>query len=150
MPSYSIEIQNTVSRYKLSISRLKRIASQILKTLKWKQAKITIRLVSDRKIQPINKRYLKHDRPTDVISFVYAPGVGDLVISLDTTVRQAREYGNSFFYELCFYICHGFLHLMGYSDKTSKQAAWMDRKQKAVLKKIGIKHGDSKKPGHRS
>lgn len=152
MPSYSIEIQNTVSRYKISLTQLHRVASKILKTLRCKQAALSILLVSDRKIQPINKRYLNHDCATDVISFPYKvrPLTGDLVISLDTTARQAKDYGNSFDYELCFYICHGILHLMGHSDKTAKQAAWMDRKQKAVLKKIGIKNGDSKNTRARS
>jgi probable rRNA maturation factor len=148
---YSIEIQNTVSRYKIPQARLKKRTAAILKALGWKTAAVSIVLVSDRKIRPLNKRYLNHDRATDVISFSQLEGkalgakqkvplLGDLVISLDTTARQAKEYGNSFDYELCFYICHGILHLMGHSDATPKQAAAMDRKQKAVLKKIRVKN----------
>ena len=65
--------------------------------------------------------------------------LGDLVVSLDTTKRQSAEYGNSFDYELAFYICHGILHLMGYDDKTKADAERMDKKQKQILKKIGMK-----------
>lgn len=146
MPSYSIEIRNAVSRHKIPSHKVKRVAARILKTLGWKQAELGILLVSDRAIRVLNKRYLRHDRSTDVMAFSYGgqsskKGIGllgDLVISLDTTARQAKQYGNSFFYELCFYVCHGVLHLTGYSDGTPKQAALMDRKQKAILKKIGI------------
>ena len=105
-------------------------------------------LVTDRQIRPINKRHLGHDWATDVISFSQLEGkaikgspktvpfLGDLVISLDTTARQAKEYGNDFFYELCFYVCHGVLHLMGHTDETKKEAAAMERKQKSILKRI--------------
>ena len=150
MPSYKIEIQNTASRYKIPQAKLKRAAVGILKSLGWRKAALSIRLVTDRQIRPINKRHLGHDWATDVISFSQLEGrslkpapqtvpfLGDLVISLETTARQAKEYENDFFYELCFYLCHGILHLMGHSDKTSKQAAQMERKQKAILKKLKI------------
>ena len=136
---YQIEIQNTAGRRKVPQKKLKRIAAQILKSLGWKQAGLSVLLVSDRKIRVYNKRYLRHDRPTDVIAFGYGNGQGDLIISLDTTARQAVEYGNSFFYELCFYLCHGILHLMGYDDHTAKEARRMEKKQAAILKKIGVR-----------
>ncbi|MFY9477605.1 MAG: rRNA maturation RNAse YbeY, partial [Aquabacterium sp.] len=50
----------------------------------------------------------------------------------------AAQYENDFFYELAFYLCHGVLHLMGYSDQTKRQAHWMGHKQEAVLKGIGV------------
>jgi probable rRNA maturation factor len=152
MVSYPIEIQNTAPRHKVSEAKLKRAAAGILKALGWKKAEISVMLVTDRQIRLINKRHLGHDWTTDVISFSQLEGkplkaspktipfLGDLVISLDTTARQAKEYGNDFFYELCFYLCHGILHLMGQDDATRKQAEAMERKQKAVLKKIRIKN----------
>lgn len=157
MPSYSIEIQNTTAR-KVSVPKLKRAAAGILKSLGWRRAAVSLMLVTDRQIRPINRTHLGHDWATDVISFSQLEGkalksspktvpfLGDLVISLDTTARQAKEYGNDFFYELCFYVCHGILHLMGHSDETSKEAAAMDRKQKAILKKIGIENNVTRAP----
>ena len=61
-----------------------------------------------------------------------------MIISLDTTLRQAKEYGNGFLYELAFYICHGMLHLMGYDDKTPADAKRMWDKQTKILRKIGV------------
>jgi probable rRNA maturation factor len=158
MPAYQIEIQQRFSRYKISEAQLKRAASGILKALGWKKAAVSIVLVSDKQIRPINKKHLGHDWATDVISFSQiegkalkaspktAPFLGDLVISLETTARQAEEYGNDFFYELCFYVCHGILHLMGHSDATVKLAKRMENKQKTILKKIGIKNSVTRSP----
>ncbi len=71
--------------------------------------------------------------------------LGDIIISIDTTARQAEEYGNDFLYELAFYLCHGILHLMGHDDSTKAQAERMWAKQTNVLKKIGINQGKTKK-----
>lgn len=136
-------------KYRLSVHRLRTTACAVLQKLGWEKAAVSIWLVGDRQIRSLNKQYLKHDRATDVIAFSQLEGralkgsaggvfLGDLVISLDRAARQAVEYKNPFFYELAFYLCHGILHLMGYSDASKKQALWMERKQAAVLKKIGI------------
>ena len=109
--------------------------------LKVPGAKLGILLCSDREIAGYHKKYLNVSGPTDVISF---GGVekgqpdGNLVISLDTTARQAKEYGNSFEYELLFYIAHGLLHLLGWEDETKVQREKMWSKQAALLKKMGI------------
>ncbi len=129
---------------------LRMTAGKILEELGWKKAALSLWLVGDRQIRRLNQQHLKHDRSADVIAFSQLEGkklkapaagavfLGDIVISLDTTARQAPEYGNPFFYELAFYLCHGILHLMGHSDQTKKQALRMERRQKAVLEKIGF------------
>ena len=147
------EIQITLAgtrgcRFQVSISRLQRNVKAILKALGWKpDASLSLLLTGDRQVRKLNKKHLGHDWPTDVISFSQLEGkplgvkktascLGDIVISLETTVRQAAEYGNSFDYELHFYICHGILHLMGWDDKSKKEAKKMENKQKAILKKV--------------
>jgi len=149
MPSkFDIRIRSEVRIPSVSVAYLKKTAAQILKLLKWKKAALSVLLVGDPAMRRYNRQYLGHDRTTDVIAFPETrtkrvPGnqavfLGDIVISIPTTRRQAQEYGNSFKYELCFYLCHAILHLMGYCDKTQKEALQMDRKQKRILKKIGI------------
>lgn len=151
MPAFQIDLCNSTKKYSLSLPKWKKNTEKILKALGWKKAGISISFVGDRKSRVVNKEYLNHDWPTDVIAFSQLEGprpkevkdqsvyLGDLVISLDVTARQSKEYGNSFDYELAFYICHGTLHLMGYDDKTPKEAARMEQKQKLILKKCGIK-----------
>ena len=151
--SYSIRVQNQALKYRISEARVVSVTRKILRALGWKSAAVNLLLVTDKKIRRMNKRYLGHDDATDVISFSQweGPGprarlqkgmplLGDVVLSLESVKRQAAEYENSFDYELFFCICHGILHLLGRDDKTARGAAWMERKQKQVLKKTGIRN----------
>ncbi len=155
MPSlYEIQIQIDTRKPKprLSALRLQKNIAAILMALGWKKgASLSLLLTGDRSIRQLNKKHLGHDYATDVISFSQlegkplsskkgAPFLGDIVISLETTARQAAEYGNSFDYELHFYICHGILHLMGWDDQTKKDAKRMENKQKKILENIGMKN----------
>ena len=166
MPDCCIEITNEIPRYRLSKKKIRSTLGKILKVLGWKKAGLGLWLVSDRKMSRLNWQYLHHRGPTDVISFSllerrsrpqkgsdpfyvkrgltpFVSPLGDLIISMDTTARQARQYGNCFEYEFFFYVCHGILHLMGYDDRTPKQAKAMERKQMAILRKIGVKNRQS-------
>ena len=157
MPSpYDIQIQVAARRPRVSTAKLTKNIRAILKSLGWKSAALSLLLTGDREIQRLNTRYLAHDRPTDVIAFSQLEGrslgrksrqpfLGDIVISLETTARQAAEFGNSFDYELHFYICHGILHLMGYDDHTAQDAMKMENRQTRILNKIGISHKKRKK-----
>ena len=148
MKSLDIQIRSETKRYHVSLSRLRNVAKEILKSLGWKEAILSVLLVDDKKIKALNHRYLDHDRPTDVIAFsqlagpgpqMRRPFLGDIVISLETAQQQAKLYDNSFFYELCFYLCHGILHLMGYRDKSADEAKGMEIKQRRILNQIGLK-----------
>src|SRR2546423_10504829 len=62
---------------------------------RWVREDVSIALVSDRESRSLNRRWRGKDRPTDVLSFpLEEPGaLGDVVISIDTARRQAREGG---------------------------------------------------------
>lgn len=81
---------------------------------------IGVRVSDDTTIHEINRRFLQHDYPTDVISFPYhlAPPMveGELVVSIDTAARESVEAGWSVAEELLLYIIHGTLHLVGFDD----------------------------------
>ncbi len=150
MPSnYAVEIQINARKPRVSAARVKKNTAALLKALGWKTAALSLLLVSDRRIRTLNKQYLRHDRPTDVIAFSQLEGkplgpkdrkpfLGDIVISLETAARQAEAFGNTFDYELHFYICHGILHLMGWDDKKKSEANRMNLKQQKLLEKIGV------------
>lgn len=85
---------------------------------------INLLLVSDKEITDLNKKYLKRNYATDVLSFEYnqvdAEGdifVGDVVVSLDKAREQAKEYSNSFEQEVAELAEHGVLHLLGVHHK---------------------------------
>ena len=92
----------------------------------------TLRIVSDRKIRELNRRYRGKDRPTDVLAFPADPApleflsreeaeyLGDLVISADTAASQAREAGVGLDDEIRLLAVHGYLHLLGYDHERDR------------------------------
>lgn len=92
---------------------------------------VSILLTNDKEIHKLNKEYRGKDKPTDVLSFSHIEGLepepwdtslGELVISLDTTAKQSKEYKVSFSEELTRLIVHGILHLFGYDHEGVSKA----------------------------
>lgn len=150
MKKNAIEIllRTEYPRIKVSQKLIKQTILKILRELRLKNVMLSVFLVGDVKMKELNRRYLKHNHTTDVISFGQGKRIkklikkseavflGDIVISLQVAKREAAKYGNSFIKELNLYICHGILHLLGYDDKTAKGSKEMQRKQEKILKEI--------------
>lgn len=94
---------------------------------------------SDDKILEINNQYLQHDYFTDIITFDYSKRKtisGDIFISLDTVVRNAKEYRVSFDAELKRVMIHGILHLCGQNDSSTEEQQQMRAKEDDALRLI--------------
>lgn len=97
---------------------------------------IAVIFCSDNYILDINRRYLRHDYFTDIITFDYCEGdriSGDLFISVDSVRENAHEYGTEFDDELNRVIVHGILHLIGYDDHTEEDIKVMREKENYYL-----------------
>ena len=118
--------------------RLKKALQRISTILGQDELEINFQLVSDRQILSFNRRYLSHDHVTDVISFLMEEkGVlGDIVISVDTAKRQAKEEGHDLLTELKILAIHGLLHLLGYRDKTKLEQKRMWKKTDELLAQV--------------
>lgn len=91
----------------------------------------------------INKRYLKHDTYTDIITFDYTNGdliSGDIFISIERVRENALEFGAEFQDELLRVMCHGILHLMGFKDKTEDDIEIMRSKENEMMKLFHVEH----------
>ena len=80
----------------------------------------------------INKKYLKHDAYTDIITFDYSNGgelAGDIFVSVDRVQENASDLKIDFQEELLRVMAHGVLHLLGYNDKTNKDKEVMREKE---------------------
>lgn len=103
---------------------------------------VSIAVVDDPTIHEINRQYLQHDYPTDVLSFVLEERAsyleGELVVSTDTASRNATEYDWPAKDELLLYVIHGALHLVGYRDKQPEEIAEMRSAEARHLQKLGI------------
>jgi probable rRNA maturation factor len=114
-------------------------------------AEVSLTLVDDEQIHVLNRDYRSVDRPTDVISFALEEGdeptiiggpaemlLGEIVISMETALRQAAEYGHSLEREVAFLALHGMLHLLGYDHMTQEDEKRMFDKQTEILAALGV------------
>ena len=104
---------------------------------------LNVILVADAEMRRLNKRYLSHDRTTDVIAFRYptdpafpageTPAFGDVFVSVPQARRQAKALGHGVAQELLTLVLHGTLHLLGYDDHRPKDKARMFARQDELL-----------------
>jgi len=100
---------------------------------------ITYLLIDDKEMVVYNQQFLQHDTLTDVITFENKDGnkiSGDIVISTDRIYENAEKYKVVFTEELYRVMAHGLLHLLGYKDKSNKQAKEIRKKENYYLEKI--------------
>ena len=91
---------------------------------------------SDHYLHSINKRFLRHDTFTDIITFDYAESAvirADVYISVDRARENAITYNVSVIDEIHRLLIHGLLHLVGYTDKTKDEQAVMRTKEEYYL-----------------
>ncbi len=110
-------------------------------------ARINISLVKDATIKKLNKFYRGKNYATDVLSFEVPKGfpkcskttcVGDIIISVDTASKNAKEDGRTLNAELQELLVHGILHLYGYDhEKVSKaKSEKMFKMQRNIMKGV--------------
>lgn len=93
---------------------------------------------SDDYLLDINKRFLKHQEFTDIITFDYSQGrtvAGEIYISVDRVRENAESFDTTFDEELHRVMFHGALHLCGYKDKTQNDSSKMRLAENSWLKK---------------
>ena len=91
---------------------------------------------SDEYLHDINLKFLNHDTYTDIISFDYSVGKelhGDIYISIDRVLENAKTFDVSFQEELHRVMIHGILHYCGYKDKSDEEVIIMRSKENSSL-----------------
>jgi len=103
-------------------------------------ASISLALVGDATSERINRQFLNHDGPTDVITFPLgqSPLRGELVIGADTAARVAKQMGHGVGSELALYVIHGVLHLCGYDDKSRSATKLMRERERYYLRQLNL------------
>ena len=126
---------------------------------------INVLVTNDEGIRIINRTSRDLDKPTDVLSFPmfsFEPGnppsdwtdyqdpatglcpLGDMCISLERAVAQAREFGHSTRREIGYLTIHSMLHLLGYDHvQGGLEAVRMREKEEAVMLSVGLPRGSS-------
>ena len=109
-------------------------AEQIIEKMELEfNCELSVLLTDDSLMRHLNYDYRQIDDTTDVLSFAMNEGtalalppskryklLGDVVISIDKAIKQAKEQGHSIKREMALLITHGVLHLLGYDDVTEE------------------------------
>lgn len=118
--------QATKSRV-VSTEEVRSAAEAMLRSLKLPRAELSVLLCDDATIHALNRDYRKKNKPTDVLAFAMREGddghlagdlLGDVIISLETATRQAKERGVVTRDEVMMLLAHGLLHLLGWDHQT--------------------------------
>ena len=124
------------SRPPLPRTMLREAARFVLEGEGIRAGTVRIILADDATICELNRRYLQHDYPTDVLTFVLetAPLEVEIYIGAEQALRQAAEYGVAPQEEFVRLTLHGILHALGYDDQTPTQRRAMEAKQEHYLR----------------
>ena len=117
-------------------STIKEWLIQLIKSDGFKVGQVNYIFCNDEYLLKVNRDFLNHDYYTDVITFDYVKGKtvsGDIFVSLPRISENAEQLGSSFVTELKRVLAHGILHLCGYKDKTTQEAAEMRNKEEFYL-----------------
>lgn len=150
MTSKKIKIRKSFKGVKISpeVKKLLLVAPKILEEVSSlipdSVHELSLTFCSDEYIQKINATFRGKNKPTDVLSFpllvdgdFICPSLGDLIISLPTAKRQAKEFRVTYLYELKKLFIHGLLHLLGFDHEnvTQKERMKMKRMEKKLIEK---------------
>lgn len=128
--------------FPIDVARLRDAVTRILKDAGKKKAVISLAIVDDATIHDVNLRFLQHDEPTDVISFVLEEDEtsieAELVLGADVAARVAGELGVAPGDELLLYAVHGALHLVGHDDLSDEPRELMRAAERKYLAQFGI------------
>ena len=101
---------------------------------------VTVRFVGEGEGRRLNREFRGRDYATNVLTFVYAtaPLAGDIVICAPVVAREARSQGKALASHHAHLFVHGLLHLQGYDHEAGRDAIRMERRERAILAKLGF------------
>ena len=155
---YEVQIDDSQKVLKVDHRRLVDIVRSVLAAEKCVSATISIAIVDNRTIHDLNVRYLQHDYPTDVLSFLLEEELdtdslpipkgsprgcgkrieGEIILSSEMAKQMAIKYRWRPLDEVTLYVVHGLLHLCGYDDMSRKDQASMQQREREVLADWGL------------
>jgi len=133
----SVAVTNRQRRLKVNTDLLVRIARRTLDLINDTNSHLGIVLVDDATIAKLNAQYHATHGPTDVLSFDYGEGQGELIISVECAIHQARRFRTTPARELVLYVVHGILHLQGYDDQAPNDRRRMRAAERRLMSRLG-------------
>jgi probable rRNA maturation factor len=138
-----VAVHNRQRRLKINTRLLAEIARQALELVRDTRSQLGIVLVNDATIAGLNEQFHAIPGPTDILTFDYGDGEGELIISVEHAVTQARRFRTTVAREIVLYVVHGILHLRGYNDLTGRDKRRMRAAERRVVSSL-CKHFELK------
>lgn len=137
----SVDASFTVRQPAISASRVRDLVNATLEAEGVRDALVSVAIVGTNTISRLNRDFLRHDGPSDVISFGLGrqngsvPVIGDIYICQHVAARNAKSLGVSVRDELSRLVVHGTLHVVGYEhpDDDARTSSHMWKKQERIL-----------------
>jgi probable rRNA maturation factor len=141
----NILIANRQRTKKIDARRLKEMTAAVLGELGIRHCELEINLVGASGMAALNETFLQHEGSTDVITFDYSEGkqrrndvgiAGEIFISVNDAIGQAKEFRTRWQSEVMRYIIHGILHLLGHDDLRPDLRRKMKREENRLLRDV--------------
>ena len=138
-----VAISDRQARLKVDKKRLREAVRNVLSDAGYEQGEISVAIVDDPTIHELNRKYLNHDYPTDVLSFLLSDEgdesiEGEVIVSADTAANMAEQYSWSADDELLLYVIHGTLHIAGYDDLEPELQQAMREQERIQLARFNL------------
>lgn len=161
METVKVHILNTQKKIKIPTGirlLIRRCCHAVLELEEFEgSAEVSVRFVDNEQIKEMNRIYRNIDKETDVLSFPLGENgeydinhdtgaklLGDIVISMEKAVEQAKLYNHPLQREIGFLTVHSMLHLLGYDHEAGGiEEVRMREKEETVLTQIGWKRDNS-------
>ena len=148
-----VDFVNDQRQERVYLERMRRLSRCVIRRLKIKTpGRLTVAFIDDRKMRRLNKQFLSHDWPTDVLSFRYPgdetgrsgkalqePVIGEILIAPSRAKAFSKRLSAPYTEELSRYLIHGLLHWLGYEDQTAQQQKQMRQREDRLLRSCGVK-----------
>lgn len=136
--------------FSVDVERLRDAVRRVLVEHGVEKGSISLAIVDDVVIHDVNRRFLNHDEPTDVVTFVLEEGEGsidgEIVLGADVAARTAKELNVAAADELLLYAIHGALHLVGYDDLSPEPRVEMRVQERKYLASFGLELPEPSRP----
>ena len=110
--------------------------------------KLGINFISEQKMMNLNKKHLKHDNHTDILTFSYKDHLmieSEIFICFERALENAKTYSETIDNEILRLISHGLLHVLGMRDNTPSLRELMTKEEDNFIKKFHVKHTKGEK-----
>lgn len=119
----------------IPVEKTNQIVKNLFSDYNVETALVNLIYVDDKEIHEINKKFLDHDYPTDVITFVLEEdeNEADIIIGVETALENSKQYNATHESELLRLVAHGVLHLLGYDDHSDEEREAMHELENKYL-----------------